>query len=211
MSRPGDSASPGGARPGPGSARVCGSWLWSAPGGPLTSIHHTVPQDEVRTALKASASSFLFAGLFSLFINLLLLVPALYMLQVYDRVLPSGSESTLVMLTVLVVWLFTLMGVLELLRSRILVRVSGRLDQGLNGRLFRAMFDATLVGGRGHGTQPVPGSGHLAPIPDRQRAARLLRCPLDAGLHGRAVLYSPPHRLALPGRGAGARGPGVIE
>ncbi|TCT22865.1 type I secretion system permease/ATPase [Thiobaca trueperi] len=113
------------------------------------------PQDELRAALQASRNSFLFAGLFSLFINLLMLVPSLYMLQVYDRVLASSSASTLVMLTILVVGLFAVMGVLELLRARILVRVSARLDMLLNGRLFTAMFDAKLRDGRGTGSQPI--------------------------------------------------------
>lgn len=113
------------------------------------------PQDELRGALQASRNSFLFAGLFSLFINLLMLVPSLYMLQVYDRVLASSSASTLVMLTILVVGLFAVMGVLELLRARILVRVSARLDMLLNGRLFTAMFDAKLRDGRGTGSQPI--------------------------------------------------------
>ena len=113
------------------------------------------PQDELRAALQASRNSFLFAGLFSLFINLLMLVPSLYMLQVYDRVLAGSSASTLLMLTILVVGLFAVMGVLELLRARILVRVSARLDMLLNSRLFTAMFDAKLRDGRGTGSQPI--------------------------------------------------------
>jgi ATP-binding cassette, subfamily C, bacterial EexD len=113
------------------------------------------PEDELRAALKASRNSFLFAGFFSLFINLLMLTPAIYMLQVYDRVLASSSESTLIMLTILVVGLFAVMGLLELLRSRILVRVSARLDMQLNPRLFGAMFDAKLRDGRGAGAQPI--------------------------------------------------------
>jgi ATP-binding cassette, subfamily C, bacterial EexD len=113
------------------------------------------PDDELRSALKASRNSFLFAGFFSLFINLLMLTPAIYMLQVYDRVLASSSESTLIMLTILVVGLFTVMGLLEVLRSRILVRTSARLDLQLNPRLFGAMFDAKLRDGRGAGAQPI--------------------------------------------------------
>lgn len=113
------------------------------------------PDDELRAALKASRDSFIFAGFFSLFINLLMLTPAIYMLQVYDRVLASSSKSTLIMLTILVVGLFVVMGLLEVLRSRILVRVSARLDIQLNPRLFGAMFDARLRDGRGAGAQPV--------------------------------------------------------
>ncbi|MTW20209.1 type I secretion system permease/ATPase [Allochromatium palmeri] len=113
------------------------------------------PDDELRSALKANRDSFLFAGFFSLFINLLMLTPAIYMLQVYDRVLASSSESTLIMLTLLVIGLFAVMGLLEVMRSRILVRTSARLDLQLNPRLFGAMFDAKLRDGRGAGAQPI--------------------------------------------------------
>ena len=113
------------------------------------------PHDELRAILQVSRNSFLFAGFFSLFVNLLMLVPALYMLQVYDRVLASRSEPTLIMLTILVTGLFLVMGLLELLRSRILVRVSARLDMLLSERLFKAIFDAKLRDGRGAGAQPI--------------------------------------------------------
>ncbi len=112
-------------------------------------------QDELRAALRASRGSFLFAGLFSLFINMLMLLPAIYMLQVYDRVLASASVSTLVALTVLVVALFMVMGLLEIARTWLLVRVSARLDMSMSQRLFTAMFDAGLRYGRPSGTQPL--------------------------------------------------------
>ena len=112
-------------------------------------------EDELRDALKASRGSFMFAGLFSLFINMLMLLPAIYMLQVYDRVLTSSSISTLVALTVLVVALYMVMGLLEIARSWLLVRVSAGLDMRLNERLFIAMFDSGLMTGRGSGAQPI--------------------------------------------------------
>nr|WP_242479250.1 type I secretion system permease/ATPase [Lamprobacter modestohalophilus] len=105
--------------------------------------------------MKASRGSFMFAGLFSLFINMLMLLPAIYMLQVYDRVLSSSSISTLVALTVLVVALYMVMGLLEIARSWLLVRVSAGLDMRLNERLFTAMFDSGLATGRGSGAQPI--------------------------------------------------------
>ncbi|WP_295584306.1 type I secretion system permease/ATPase [uncultured Lamprocystis sp.] len=119
------------------------------------------PRDELRAALQASRDSFLYAGLFSLFINLLLLVPALYMLQVYDRVLASSSETTLLMLTILAVGLYAIMAALEFVRSRILVRVGARIDMSLNARLFTAMFDAGLRGRKGAGAQPIQDLGTL--------------------------------------------------
>jgi ATP-binding cassette subfamily C protein EexD len=112
------------------------------------------PHNELSDILKLSRNSFVFAGIFSMFINLLMLTPAIYMLQLYDRVLASNSQSTLLMLTLLVLGLFAVMGVLEMLRSRILVRVSARMDVLMSQRLFDAMFDANLRG-RGPGAQPI--------------------------------------------------------
>lgn len=94
-------------------------------------------------ALAACRDAFVSAGFFSLFVNLLL--PAIYMLQIYDRVLTSGSESTLWMLTLIAVFLFAVMGLLEWVHSQILMAASIRLDQLLGGRVFDAVFRQTLV------------------------------------------------------------------
>ncbi len=111
---------------------------------------------ELGKALSSCKSSFMSAGFFSLFINLLLLMPAIYMLQVYDRVLSSGSESTLLMLTLILVFLFLIMGGLEWTRSQILIVTSNRLDQLLNGRIFDAVFAQALSsGGRVVSAQPL--------------------------------------------------------
>jgi len=96
-------------------------------------------------------------ALFSLFINLLFLVPPLYMLQVYDRVLASRSEETLAVLTLVVVWLFLTMGLLEFVRSRMLVRLSSRLDGQLSGPLFRMMGRLALM---------QPGQASYQPMQD---------------------------------------------
>ncbi|KAA0018558.1 type I secretion system permease/ATPase [Salinicola corii] len=98
----------------------------------------------LQRALKACRRLFLSAALFSLFINLLMLVPPLYMLQVYDRVITSRSVDTLFMLTLIVVFLFFVMGGLEMVRSRLLVRLGNRLDTQVSQRLFEAMFDNGL-------------------------------------------------------------------
>ena len=119
------------------------------------------PPDELSKALALCRGSFLFAGFFSLFINLLMLAPAIYMLQVYDRVLNSRSESTLLLLTLLLVMFFLVMGGLELVRSRILVRVGARLDVLLNERLFNAVFDRTLRGQGSASAQPLHDLGNL--------------------------------------------------
>lgn len=111
---------------------------------------------ELRKALLSCKSSFMSAGFFSLFINLLMLMPAIYMLQVYDRVLPSGSESTLLMLTLILVFLFIIMGGLEWTRSQILIVTSNRLNQLLSNRVFDAMFSQALItSGRIASAQPL--------------------------------------------------------
>ncbi|MBZ9540426.1 type I secretion system permease/ATPase [Modicisalibacter tunisiensis] len=100
---------------------------------------------DLQRALKACRGSFVSVGFFSMFINLLMLVPPLYMLQVYDRVIASRSEDTLFMLTLVVVFLFIVMGLLELVRSRILIRVGNRLDTLVNERLYSAMFRRSVL------------------------------------------------------------------
>ncbi len=80
-------------------------------------------------------------GVFSCFINLLMLTGPLFMLQVYDRVLTSKSVPTLVALTVLVVVLFVFMGLLELIRSRILSRIGRKVDEEIG----HSIFDKVLI------------------------------------------------------------------
>ncbi|GAA3896953.1 type I secretion system permease/ATPase [Halomonas cibimaris] len=110
---------------------------------------------DLQRALKACKGSFISVGFFSMFVNLLMLVPPMYMLQVYDRVLSTQSEDTLLMLTLLVIFLFAIMGGLELVRSRILVRVGNRLDTMVNERLYSAMFRRSLLSPGGQSAQPL--------------------------------------------------------
>lgn len=110
---------------------------------------------DLQRALKACRSSFVSVGFFSMFVNLLMLVPPMYMLQVYDRVLTTQSGETLLMLTLVVVFLFMVMGGLELVRSRILVRVGNRLDTNINSRLYSAMFRRSVVTQGQQSAQPL--------------------------------------------------------
>jgi len=96
---------------------------------------------ELKTAILSSKKSFLVVGFFSLFINLLMLVPPLYMLQLYDRVITSRSEGTLYMLTAIVIVLFITMALLEIIRSKVLVKVGNKLDAILSQRIFNSLFD----------------------------------------------------------------------
>lgn len=109
----------------------------------------------LRRALQGVRGSFGAAALFSLFINLLFLVPSIYMLQVYDRVLPSGSESTLLVLSLLTVFLFVTMGGLEWIRSQIMVVAGAKLDHALGDDVFDAVHrQASVTGGREASAQP---------------------------------------------------------
>ncbi len=98
-------------------------------------------------ALKACKGSFISVGIFSFFVNALMLVPTFYMLQVYGRVMTSGSIPTLVMLTIIMTLLVATMGALELVRSRIMVRVSTKLDVLLSRSVYRASFKRALDSG----------------------------------------------------------------
>lgn len=101
-------------------------------------------------ALRRCRGALVAAALFSVVINLLMLAPPLYMMQVYDRVLQSRSEGTLVMLTLITIGALISMGMLEIVRSRILVRVSVRIDRTLTPVVFDAVFrnHVRTVGGQ---------------------------------------------------------------
>jgi PrtD family type I secretion system ABC transporter len=101
-------------------------------------------KSELTAVLATCRGTFLMAALFSSVINLLMVVPSLYMMQVYDRVLHSHSEATLLMLTLITVGLLGAMSLLEVIRSRILVRIGGRLDQRLGDRVLAAQFTSSL-------------------------------------------------------------------
>ncbi|MDD5460631.1 MAG: type I secretion system permease/ATPase [Methylococcales bacterium] len=113
-------------------------------------------KSDLEEALKLCKGAFISAAGFSMIINLLQLVPTIYMLQLYDRVVPTGNRSTLLMLTLIVIVLFLTMGALEWVRSQILVRVSSRLETLLNERLFQVAYLQSLYsGGQRASSQPL--------------------------------------------------------
>ena len=114
-----------------------------------------MPQDELAATLGKLRGAFITVGIFSGFLNLLMLTPALYMLQVYDRVLTSRNETTLVFLTLLLVGALIFMGALEAIRTWVLIRVGARLDAQLNARVFNATFERSLVQSGSNATQPM--------------------------------------------------------
>jgi ATP-binding cassette subfamily C exporter for protease/lipase len=101
-------------------------------------------RSELAATLWPFRREFAVAMIFSMVVNLLMLTPTLYMLQVFDRVMMSRSEMTLAALTLVMLFLFAVMGFAEWSRSRLLVRAGVRLDQQLNSRVFNASFEAHL-------------------------------------------------------------------
>jgi len=112
--------------------------------------------NELRVSLEACRTYFLYAALFSAAVNILLLTPVIYMLTVYDRVVASGSMSTLLMLTLLMIALLLSVGGFEWVRSSILIGASNRLEQTLRKRVSDATFKrALLTGGLVSDAQPL--------------------------------------------------------
>ena len=112
-------------------------------------------KNEIEQALLSFKNTFYTIGVFSAITNLLMLVPSLYMLQVYDRVLASRNEITLLMLTLMMLGAFLIMGALELIRSFVLVRVGARFDMTLNKRIYSAAFEQNLKKAGGNAGQAL--------------------------------------------------------
>lgn len=110
------------------------------------------------SALLRARHAFFGVGVFSAIINLLALTGSIFMLQVYDRVLPSRSVPTLVALSVLTAALFIFYGMLDLLRGRILVRIGASLDAAISPRVYEAVVRLPLT--------KLPNGGKADPIRD---------------------------------------------
>ena len=122
---------------------------------------------EVRAALSESRRLFVSIGLFSIFVNLLMLTGPLFMLQIYDRVLASRSEATLVALVAIVTFLFLMMGLLDHARSRVLARAGARFQMRLDARVLSAILTRA---GRSPAARSAPATG-LADLEAMQRFA----------------------------------------
>ena len=119
-------------------------------------MSNTQTANELRDSLEACRAYFLYAALFSAAVNILLLTPIIYMLTVYDRVVASGSMSTLLMLTLLMIALLLAVGGFEWVRSTILIGASNRLEQLLRKRVSDATFKRALItGGLISNAQPL--------------------------------------------------------
>jgi ATP-binding cassette, subfamily C, type I secretion system permease/ATPase len=117
---------------------------------------HSRVRSELAEALAACRGAFYGTALISGMSNILMLSGAMFMLEIYDRVLPSRSMPTLVGLLVLVAALFTALGILDAIRGRILVRIGGALDETLSGRVYDTLVRLPLrAGARSDGNQPL--------------------------------------------------------
>ncbi|MDK3016650.1 type I secretion system permease/ATPase [Pseudodonghicola flavimaris] len=124
---------------------------------------------ELAAARRQSRALYWAVGLFSFFCNLLMLTGPLYMLQVYDRVLGSRSEETLVALSLLVAFLYGVMGLLDFTRGRVMARVGARFQATLDRRVFEAMLSRSAVA-----NDPVAQTG----LQDLEAVQRLMAAPV---------------------------------
>src|SRR5712672_179770 len=113
-------------------------------------------RSELGDALRACRSAFLGVGIMSCMINLLALTGSLFMLEVYDRVLPSRSVPTLVGLAIITALLFFFQAIMEIIRGRMLVRIGNLLESRLSDRVYDLLVRLPLrTRGSGDGLQPV--------------------------------------------------------
>ncbi len=117
---------------------------------------HRPPRSDLAAALVACRGAFIGTAAISGMSNVLMLTGAMFMLEVYDRVLPSRSMATLLGLVVLVAGLYVALGILDALRGRILARIGGALDETLSGRVYDTLVRLPLrIGSRSEGNQPL--------------------------------------------------------
>ena len=110
---------------------------------------------EVKSSIMLSRGTFISVFVFSCLVNILMLTGPLFMLQVYDRVLTSGSVPTLIALSAIVFVLYIYYGFLENIRGRIMVRIGRRFEEELRPRVFDAMADLALRRTPNVGGQPI--------------------------------------------------------
>src|SRR5664279_674330 len=121
-----------------------------------SSLANLVPRSELSAALKSCRNAFIAIALFSGMSNILMLTGAIFMLEIYDRVLPSRSMPTLVALLTLATSMYVALGILDLIRSRILVRIGASLDESISERVYDALVQLPLkAGNRGDGLQSL--------------------------------------------------------
>lgn len=108
-------------------------------------LKHLLPSkpgtEPLAEALKACRPHFVWAAVFSALVNLLYLTPTLYMMQVYDRVVPTGGLLTLMLVTAVAVFALAALAALDWLRGRLMLRAGLRLDRLLSGKVLARVVD----------------------------------------------------------------------
>ncbi len=122
------------------------------------------------SGLSGTSSLFWTIALFSAFVNILMLTGPLYMLQIYDRVLPSRSEETLLALTILISSLYAFMGILDYVRGRVAARIGAKMQSKLDAQVFRATLRRSVHSAE----RSAPSSG----LKDLEAIQRLLSSPV---------------------------------
>jgi ATP-binding cassette subfamily C protein len=119
-------------------------------------LPHAAARSELALALDSCRRAFIAIGLFSGMSNILMLTGALFMLEIYDRVLPSRSVPTLVALLIIAATLYGALGILDLIRGRILVRIGASIDETISARVYDTLVRLPLkAGNRSDGLQPL--------------------------------------------------------
>ncbi|MBT2130214.1 type I secretion system permease/ATPase [Aliiroseovarius lamellibrachiae] len=144
-------------------------------------------KEELRVMRRKASWLIASAGIFSVFVNILMLTGPIYMLQVYDRVLGSRSVETLIGLTVLMGFLFAMMGVLDFARNRVLARAGARFQVGLERRVFAAALRRAA-----HAT---PGQGRSNSLRDLEAVQKLLASPAFTAFFD--IPWTPVFLLAI--------------
>lgn len=140
----------------------------------MNSINTSRGKRELTAARRKAARLLVPIFIFSLCVNALMLTGPLYMLSVYDRVLGSRSEETLVSLTLLLAFLFLMMGVLDHARGRLAARVGARFQSMLDSRVFQASLKRAAL-------SPAAAFGKT-PLKDLESVQRLMSSPVFLAL-----------------------------
>lgn len=163
-------------------------------------MSQTSPPTELRTALTGLAPYFRRAAGFSLIVSALVLVPSVYMLEVYDRVVNSRSVMTLAMLTVLVLLLYVLLEVLEWVRSEVMLEAAIAFDSRMARRVFNSIFEANLRRLPGGSSQPMNDLRTLRDFLTTPALMALMEVPMS--LLALLALYAISPVLAVTALGA---------
>src|SRR5271166_5825701 len=116
----------------------------------------SLERSELAAALASCRGAFVATGLLSGMSNVLMLTGAMFMLEVYDRVLPSRSVPTLIGLAILAGGLYVALGLLDLIRGRILARIGISIDEAMSGRIYQTIVRLpAIIGQRNDGAAPM--------------------------------------------------------